>query len=62
MNETLEIIQDLEELRSLYRTDELRDIDFDAMLYKYRKAVSDFERDMEEQLREIGFLQQVVEG
>lgn len=57
MSEILEMIQDLEELRSLYRSGELRELDFDAMIYKHKKSIEEFERDMEEQLAELGFLQ-----
>jgi len=47
MNDILEFIEDIEELRELYNTGELRNFDFDAMLSKYNKTVELFEREYE---------------
>jgi len=47
MNDILEFIEDIEELKSLYNTGELRNFDFEAMLSKYNGTVDMFEREYE---------------
>ena len=47
MNDILEFIDDIEELKSLYNTGELRNFDFEAMLSKYNRTVELFEREYE---------------
>ena len=47
MNDILEFIEDIEELKSLYNTGELRNFDFEAMLSKYNGTVDLFEQEYE---------------
>ena len=47
MNDILEFIEDIEELKALYNTGELRNFDFEAMLSKYNRTVDLFEREYE---------------
>lgn len=46
MNDILEFISDIKELQSLYKADDLREIDFDSKLFKYTKQFEQFEQDM----------------
>ena len=47
MNDILEFINDLEELKELYNTGELRNFDIEAMLSKYNGTFEMFEREYE---------------
>ena len=47
MNDILEFIEDIEELKALYNAGELRNFDFEAMLSKYNRTVDMFEREYE---------------
>ena len=45
MNDILEFIDDIEELKALYNSGELRNFDFEAMLSKYNRTIELFERE-----------------
>ena len=47
MNDVLEMIEDLEELKTLYNTGELRNFDFESLLSKYNGTFEQFEREYE---------------
>lgn len=49
MNDIFDFLDELYNLKALYNEDELRNTDFDVLIQKYEKIVSDFEKDLEEQ-------------
>lgn len=49
MNDILDFLDELYNLKALYNEDELRNMDFDVLIKRYEKIVSDFEKDLEEQ-------------
>jgi len=49
MNDILEFLDEIYNLKALYNADELRNMDFDALIHRYGKIVSDFEKDLDEQ-------------
>lgn len=51
MNDILDFIDELNELKELYNTGELRNFDFDTKIQKYQRLVDAFEDGLEEQYR-----------
>ena len=47
MTDLFEFIQDIEELKTLYNTGELRNFDFEVILSKYNHSIEMFEREYE---------------
>jgi hypothetical protein len=60
MTEYMDIIQDLRELRELYRTGDLRDWDFESKIFHYQRTVERFEADMETQIASWSFMQEAT--
>jgi len=58
MIEELEMIETLKELRSLYQSDDLREIDFDVAIFRLEQKVKAFEKDLEEQYAALSFMQE----
>lgn len=51
MNDIFEFLDELHNLKALYNEGELRNIDFEILIQKYEKIVSEFEKDLEEQFQ-----------
>lgn len=49
MNDIIDFVDELYNLKALYNEGELRNMDFDVLIHQYEKIVSDFEKDLEEQ-------------
>lgn len=47
MTDILEMLDDLRELQSLYKNDELRSVDFQTKISKYKQQFDQFEQQME---------------
>jgi hypothetical protein len=47
MHDILDFIDELRELKTLYSTGDIREFDFDRLIQKYDRVVSDFEQTIE---------------
>jgi len=49
MNDTLEFIDDLKELKALHQSGDLREFVIDVVIQKYESRVAEYEKAMEDQ-------------
>jgi hypothetical protein len=55
MNDILDFIEELKELKALYNTGDLRNFDFERMIQKYERQADAYDAAMDQAFRESSF-------